>query len=183
MIRESIRSTQSAVKGTTTTQSQNGFTLLELMITLVIISILSALALPLSRNLTRRYKEEGLRQELNIMRRAIDAFHKDWNRDDDNLIGELCKKNKISCKEITSVNGYPKTLETLLSVELTGEVEHSSRKYLRKLFVDPMTRSKEWGLRCYVDPPDTETWCGEDVYDVFTTSRETASDKSNYRDW
>jgi general secretion pathway protein G len=70
-----------------------------------------------------------------------------------------------------------------LNVELTGEVESSSRKYLRRILTDPMTRSKEWGFRCYIDPPDTENWCGEDIYDVFTTSRETALDGSHYREW
>lgn len=164
-------------------RTEGGFSLLELMITLVIIFILSAMAVPLSKNLSRRYKEDELRRALNVTRNAIDEFHKDWNRDDDKLLGELCKKNKITCKEVSSVNGYPKTLETLLSVELTGEVEHSSRKYLRQIFLDPIIESKQWGLRCYVDPQDQESWCGEDVYDLFSTSRTATLDGRKYRDW
>jgi len=153
------------------------------MITLVIIFILFTMALPLSKNMAKRYKEVELRQKLNSMRKAIDDFHKDWDRDGDNLYGEMCQKNKISCKETASVNGYPKTLETLLEVRLTGEVEHSSKKYLRRLFTDPMTDSKMWGLRCYNDEPDADSWCQEDVYDVYSTSQETALDGSRYEEW
>ena len=72
---------------------QTGFSLLELMITLVIISILAAMALPLSRNIAKRARETELKQHLQIFRKAIDAFHQDWNRDGDNLLGELCKKS------------------------------------------------------------------------------------------
>lgn len=163
--------------------TRNGFTLLELMVVLVIIFVLSAMALPLSQNLTKRSKESELKQKLSLIRKAIDDFHRDWNRDGDQLIGELCKKSKLSCKEVTSPDGFPKTLETLLNVALSGEVEHESRKYLRKIWTDPMTGTAKWGLRCYTDAPDSLTWCGDDVYDVYTTSEETALDGSKYRDW
>lgn len=159
-----------------------GLTLLELMVSMVIIFILSSMALPLSKNLAKRSKESELRQNLVSIRKAIDDFHRDWNRDGDQLIGELCKNNKISCKEVASPDGFPKTLEVLLDVPLTGKVEEESRKYLRKVWTDPMTE-KEWGLRCYTDPPDSLTWCGDDIYDIYTTSDETALDGSKYRDW
>lgn len=162
---------------------QNGFSLLELMITLVIIFVLTTMALPLSKNIAKRAKETELKQSLQIMRKAIDEFHRDWNRDGDNLLGELCKRNKITCKEVTSTTGYPKKLELLLGVEMTGEVEKTTRRYLRKRLTDPMTPSGEWGLRCYTDPPDSEIWCQDDVYDLYSTSQETALDGTKYRDW
>ena len=160
-----------------------GFTLLELMVALVIIFVLSAMALPLSKNLAKRSKESELKQKLNIIRRAIDDFHRDWNRDGDQLIGELCKKNKISCKEGTSPDGFPKTLEALLDMPLTGEVEQASRKYLRQIWTDPMTGTAQWGLRCYADPLDSLAWCGDDVYDIYTTSEEAGLDGTRYREW
>jgi len=162
---------------------QTGFSLLELMITMVIIFVLATMALPLSQNIAKRAKETELKQRLQILRKAIDDFHRDWNRDGDNLLGELCKQNKLTCKEVSSPFGYPKNLELLLGVELTGEVETTTRRYVRKLFPDPMTESGEWGLRCYTDPPDSESWCEEDVYDVYTTSDGTALDETKYRDW
>ncbi|MBI3805241.1 MAG: type II secretion system protein [Nitrospirae bacterium] len=152
------------------------------MVTLAIIFILAATALPLTKNLARRAKEIELRQQLQTVRAAIDDFHRDWNRDGEALIGEACKKNKLTCKEVSSDNGYPKTLENLLSVELTGELNKTIWKYLRKITPDPITKT-EWGLRCYVDPPDAELWCQEDIYDIYTTSNETALDGTRYRDW
>lgn len=153
------------------------------MVTLAILFILASLALPLSRNLAKRSRESELRQKLTSIRSAIDAFHHDWDRDGDLLIGDSCKRNKITCKEVASENGFPKTLEALLEVELSGEIEETRRKYLRKIWIDPMTGRKEWGLRCYLDPPDSRSWCGDDVYDVYTPSEELALDGTPYRDW
>ncbi|MDC4225301.1 MAG: type II secretion system protein [Candidatus Manganitrophus sp.] len=111
---------------------QTGFSLLELMVTMVIIFVLATMALPLSKNIAKRAKETELKQRLQILRRAIDDFNRDWNRDGDNLLGELCKQNKLTCKEVSSPFGYPKKLKLLLGVELTGEIEKSTRSYLRK---------------------------------------------------
>lgn len=162
---------------------RKGFSLLELMVVLVLVFTLSAIALPLSKTIAKRSKEGELKQKLLLIRRAIDNFHRDWNREGDQLIGELCRKNKITCKEVSSVYGYPKTLEALLNVELSGEVESIRLKYLRQIWTDPITGTKEWGLRCYTDEPDAMTWCGDDVYDVYTTGSGTAMDGSQYHEW
>lgn len=86
------------------------------------------------------------------------------------------------------MTGYPKTLDTLLKVEMTGEEAQMDdkakiRRYLRGIPVDPMTDSQEWGLRCYQDEPDESRWCGEDVYDVFTTSTGVGLNGIPYREW
>jgi general secretion pathway protein G len=168
--------------------SQRGVTLLELLVTIAIVMVLASVALPLSKYSSKRSQELELRQKLREMRMAIDEFRKDWARDGDLLTGQLCVKNKSSCKEYTGVTGYPKTLETLLTVELTGaeatvrEVK-PMRRYLRRIPVDPMTGTKDWGLRCYQDPPDVQDWCREDVFDVHSKSQDRAIDQSKYRDW
>ena len=122
-----------------------------------------------------------------MVRAAIDAFKFDWNRDGDLLFGALCVKNKLTCKEAASVSGYPKTVETLLEVKLTGEeatVKGATiKRYLRRIPVDPLTGKADWLLRCYTDPPDASSWCGEDVYDLASVSREVALDGTKYRDW
>ena len=169
-------------------QSQQGMTLLELMITLVIIFILASVALPLTKISTKRAKEIELRQTLRMMRTAIDNFRKDWARDGNTLLGPMCVKNQLSCKENTGITGYPKTLETLLKIELTGaeatvQENLAIRRYLRSVPNDPMTGSKEWGLRCYQDDADESRWCGEDVFDVFTTSEAAATNGTTYREW
>jgi general secretion pathway protein G len=164
-----------------------GVTLLELLVTLTIVMVLASVALPLSRVSTKRTHEVELRQYLRNMRAAIDTFKMEWNRDGDVLLGTLCVKNKLSCKEVSSRYGYPKSLEMLLGVKLTSEEATmrgtSMRRYLRSLPLDPMTGKAEWRFRCYKDAPNATSWCGEDVYDVMTTSEDTALDGTKYRDW
>ncbi len=167
---------------------ERGVTLLELLVTIAIVFVLASVALPLTKHTGKRSQELQLRQKLREMRTAIDKFRQDWSRDGSILTGPLCVKNKLTCKESTGVTGYPKTLETLLEVELSGGQAVISetkpvRRYLRRLPVDPMIGTQEWGLRCYQDPPDAEDWCGEDVFDVFSKSEDVAIDQSNYREW
>jgi len=161
--------------------SRRGVTLLELLVTIAIIFILASIVTPLSRVTVKRGKEIELRQKLRLMRTAIDEFNKDWDREGDRLIGLTCQKNKLTCKEVSSIYGYPKTLETLLEVELSGAeatVKGTTiKRYLRRIPVDPIIGSEEWGLRCYADGPDVESWCGDDVFDVYSESPETALDE------
>lgn len=168
--------------------NKHGVTLIELLITLVIIFILASIALPLTKVSAQRTKELELRQVLRTMRTAIDRFRNDWARDQNILLGPLCVKNQTTCKEFTGVTGYPKSLETLLVIELSGEeatIEEVNpvRRYLRRIPLDPVTNSTDWGLRCHQDEPDVENWCGEDVFDVYTTSAKMAIDGTAYRDW
>jgi len=166
---------------------ESGVTLLELLVTLTIVMVLASVALPLSRVSAKRSHEIELRQHLRGMRAAIDTFKMDWNRDGDMLIGPLCVKNKLSCKDVASIYGYPKSLEMLLGVKLTSEEATvrgtTTRRYLRSLPLDPLTGKADWQFRCYKDAPNASSWCGADVYDVMTASQETALDGTKYRDW
>ena len=166
---------------------QAGTTLLELMITVTIVMIVASVALPLSRVSAKRSNEIEFRQHLRMMRAAIDTFKLEWNRDGEILIGPVCVKNKLTCKEVTGITGYPKSLEMLLGVKLTGEEATTRgttmRRYLRNLPIDPLTGKQDWQFRCYKDSPDASSWCGDDVYDVMTISQGTALDGSKYRDW
>ncbi|WP_455379334.1 type II secretion system protein [Petrachloros mirabilis] len=166
---------------------ESGVTLLELLVTLAIVLILASVAAPLSRISSKRSHELELRQDLRVMRAAIDTFKLEWNRDGDVLLGPLCVRNKLTCKDVTSIYGYPKSLDVLLGIKLTGEETTvrgtAIRRYLRSLPMDPITGNAEWQLRCYKDDPNTTSWCGEDIYDVMTLSQETALDGTKYRDW
>ena len=119
-----------------------GVTLIELLVTLVIMFILASVALPFTKVSAKRAQELELRQTLRTIRSAIDNFRQDWARDGGTLLGPLCIKNQLTCKEETGITGYPKTLESLLKIELTGgeaQVGEKStiRRYLRKIPVIP----------------------------------------------
>jgi len=168
--------------------TERGVTLLELMITVTIVLLLASVAMPLSTYTGKRTQELELRQRLRELRTAIDDFRRDWARDGDLLTGPLCVKNKSTCKEHSGVTGYPKKLDTLLRIELTGaeatvRETKAIRRYLRRIPLDPMTGTADWGLRCYQDPPEAQDWCGEDVFDIYSKSSGIAADKSKYRDW
>jgi len=159
---------------------RKGFTLIEMLVTLTILAILAAAVMPLAKIAVKREKEIELRRNLRLIREAIDAYKK------------LADEKKIEVKEDTE--GYPPDLETLIKgVELIGETEEETRegkksekkivKFLRRIPIDPMTNSYEWGLRSYQDKPDSDEWGGENVYDVYTKSQATALDGTKYKDW
>jgi len=149
-----------------------GFTYIELIIATFILAILAAAVVPVAEVTAKRAKEVELRRDLRIIRDAIDNFKQSV---DLGLIGG-------SDVELGS-EGYPKDLERLVEgVSQVGAVD-KKLKFLRRIPLDPMTHSVEWGLRSYQDEPDSMSWGGQNVYDVYTTSRETALDGTNYRDW
>jgi general secretion pathway protein G len=148
---------------------QRGFTLIELIVTVFIISILVGLAIPLARNSIKREKEFELRAALREMRLAIDNYK---NASDRGLI--MMK---------VDTEGYPETLQVLVDgVQMTGTVD-KKLKLLRRVPRDPMTNSTEWGLRSYQDDPKMNSWGGQDVFDVYTKSEGTGFDGTKYKDW
>ncbi len=168
--------------------SHRGVTFIELLVTLAIIFILASVALPITKVSSKRSQELELRQTLRTVRSAIDVFHEQWARDGATLLGPLCVKNQLACKENTGLSGYPKSLDQLLKIELSGAEAQSDetpgiRRYLRRIPIDPMTGTAEWGIRCYQDEADADRWCGEDVFDIYTTSTRSALDKTKYREW
>ena len=148
---------------------QRGFTLVELLATVAILSILVGVALPLLRNSVKREKEVQLKQSLREMRVAIDKFK------------QASDEGKIEVPLDTE--GYPQTLETLVDgVQLLGQAGKNI-KFLRRVPVDPMTNSTDWGMRSYQDEPTAGSWGGQNVFDVYTKSEGVALDGTRYKDW
>jgi general secretion pathway protein G len=156
---------------------ERGVTYLELLATCAILMILASAILPAARIVRTRQKEIELRRSLREIRRAIDDFHYRAT-----VTGEIGG----TAVTVNSAN-YPKDLDTLVEgVEAVGRIPGSATaklKFLRRIPIDPMTGDKEWGMRCYQDEPDEESWCGDNVWDVYSKSTAKALDGSRYRDW
>ena len=148
-------------------RSQAGFTLLELIVASTILSILTMMALPLARVTIQREKEKQLRRALWQMRDAIDKYE---------LAGE---RGAFQIK--ADSGGYPPDLETLVKgVEAQGG---KKMRFLRSIPIDPMTKSTKWGLRSMQDDPDSDSWGGQSVFDVYTKSPGEGLDGTKYKDW
>ena len=149
------------------TPSAGGFTLIELIVAATILSVLTLMALPLARVTIQREKEKRLRQALWEMRDAIDRYKDAADR-------------QMFQTKVDSQN-YPPDLETLVKgVEAQGG---KKIRFLRSIPTDPMTNSKEWGLRSMQDDPDSDSWGGQNVFDVFTKSDGEALDGTKYKTW
>jgi general secretion pathway protein G len=149
--------------------SQAGMTLLELVIACSILLILSSAALPIAKYSIIHKREELLRYELRQMRDAIDRYK------------DLADANKIRV-EVGS-EGYPPDLETLVKGVKLGAGDDKKIRFLRRIPADPMTGHADWGFRCISDDPDSTSWCGKNIFDVYSKSTGTASDGARYSDW
>ncbi|MGA7217563.1 MAG: type II secretion system protein [Candidatus Sulfotelmatobacter sp.] len=143
-----------------------GFTLLELIIATAIMIILSTMAIPLARLTITREKERQLRVDLWEMRDAIDRYK------------DAADRGGFQTK--ADSQNYPPDLETLVKgVDVNGK----KIRFLRKIPVDPLTGTAEWGMRSMQDDPDSDSWGGQSVFDVYSKSTGTGLDGTKYKDW
>src|SRR3954471_2435717 len=144
---------------TRSANGQRGMTLIELITAVVIMAILAGAAIPLARTSIRRTKERNLRAALWEMRDAIDRYK------------DAADRGAFQIK--LGSEGYPPDLETLVKgVDVNGK----KLRFLRRIPVDPMTGNADWGLRSMQDDPDSESWGGQNVFDVYTKAQGTALD-------
>src|SRR6266481_2293042 len=152
-----------------THSSESGMTLLELIIACSILMVLSSAALPIAKYTIIRQKEAELRRDLREMKDAIDRYK------------DAADRNQIRV-EIGS-EGYPPDLETLVKGVQLGAGSDRKIRFLRKIPIDPMTGHTDWGLRAVQDDPDSTSWGGKNVFDVYSKSTGTALDGTKYSDW
>jgi len=146
-----------------------GMTLLELIVACSILLVLATVALPIQRVTLMRNRESRLRYDLREMRDAIDRYK------------DMSDKNMIKVDAMT--DGYPPDLQTLVKGVALATAADRHVRFLRQIPVDPMTGTADWGLRSAQDDPDTNSWGGQDVFDVYTKSTGTAIDGTKYSDW
>ena len=150
-----------------------GYSFVELLVVATILLILASAILPLAKVTMQRQREAEVRRSLRELRTAIDNFK---DAVDAGLIGSTDVR--------AGSEGYPPDLETLVEgVSVVNDASGRKLKFLRRIPIDPLTGETEWGLRAYQDRPDSTTWGGQNVYDVFTTANGTALDGTRYRDW
>jgi general secretion pathway protein G len=147
-------------------RSMRGFTLIELIVATAILVILTSLAIPMARIAIQRDREHELRRDLWEMRDAIDRYK------------DAADRGAFQIK--VGSEGYPPDLDTLVKgVDVGGK----KVRFLRRIPVDPMTGNTEWGMRSMQDDPNSDSWGGQSVFDVFTKSDGTALDGTKYKDW
>jgi len=143
-----------------------GFTLIEMIAAITILMILTGMAIPLARVTIKRERERELRHDLWEMRDAIDRYK------------DAAERGAFQIK--VGSEGYPPDLDTLVTgVDVNGK----KLKFLRHIPIDPMTGNTEWGMRSMQDDPTSDSWDGNNVFDVYTKSTGTALDGTKYKDW
>ncbi|MCX6636940.1 MAG: type II secretion system protein [Acidobacteria bacterium] len=151
-------------------RNQRGLTLVELIVAFTIMTLLTAMAVPLARYKVRRERERELRYALREIRTAIDKYK------------DMADAQKFGPIKM-GTEGYPEDLNILAEgVKLTGTVDKKIR-LLRRMPRDPMTGSTEWGKRALQDDPKSTSWGGQNVFDVYTKSMEKAPDGTPYSEW
>jgi len=145
---------------------ERGLTLVELIVTITILSVLAGAAFPIARFEYKRQAERELRRDLWTMRDAIDRYK------------DAADKGAFQTK-VDSQN-YPPDLQTLVD---GVDVQGKKLKFLRRIPVDPMTGKAEWGLRSMQDDPDSDSYSGDSVFDVYSKSNGTALDGTKYNTW
>ena len=153
--------------------AESGYSFVELLVVSAILLVLASAVMPLTRVTMQRQREAELRRALREMRTAIDRYK---DAVDLGMIGGV---------EVEADNeGYPASLEILVEgVTVANDATGRRMRFLRRIPFDPMTQSRDWGLRSYEDEPDSRRWSGDNVYDVYTTSRATALDGTRYDEW
>ncbi|HNX30275.1 MAG TPA: type II secretion system protein [Holophaga sp.] len=150
-------------------RGRRGFTLLEMIVTVTVLLILASAVVPMARNGVRREKELALRRSLREMRLAIDAYK------------TMADQQKIQMPAPEN-NGYPESLEVLVEgVPMTGKTLKT--RFLRRIPVDPFLGRAQWGFRSITDDPDSTSWSGGNVFDVYSLAPGKGMNGLPYREW
>jgi general secretion pathway protein G len=149
-----------------------GVTYFELIATAGLLMILASAIIPMSKVAHTRQREIELRRSLREIRTALDRYHL------------AVEQGAIGGTDVKAGSeGYPEDLEVLVKgVNRVGAID-KKLKFLRRIPVDPLSGTTEWGMRCYQDEPESTSWCGDNVWDVYTTHGGKALDGTRYRDW
>jgi general secretion pathway protein G len=170
-----MMSTQSIGSASKRRKSQSGLTLVELIVAFSILLILSTMAVPMARYQIRRQREKELLSALHDMHSAIDKYK------------DLCDQGKIKAGDPDEYC-YPKSLKIMvegvaMQNTLSGNGQTGKLKFLRRIPRDPFTGDYDWGLRSMQDDPTSNSFGGQNVFDVYSKTNDKASDGKPYSEW
>jgi len=149
---------------------ETGLTLIELIVAFTILALLTTMSVPLVRYRVRRDREHQLRVALEDIRRAINDYK------DASQLGLIEVK--------LGTDGYPESLDQLVTgVKLVKDANGKVIKFLRRIPLDPMTNNQDWGKRSMQDDPKSQSWGGQNIFDVYTKSTDRARDGTSYSEW
>jgi general secretion pathway protein G len=156
-------------------KNQAGLTLVELIVAFSILLILTTMAMPAARYQVRRQREKALSEDLHEMRAAIDKYK------------DLCDQGKVQAGD-PDAYCYPPTLEILvdgakLANTISGNGQTGKMRFLRRIPKDPFTGDTDWGKRSMQDEPTSNSWGGQNVFDVYSKTMDKASDGTPYSEW
>jgi len=154
-------------------RGSGGYSLVELLAVTVVLLVLASAVMPLAKVTVQRAREAELRRSLREIRTAIDRYK------------DAADLQQISNLELEPDDmGYPPDLDTLVKgVTKAGDATQTKLRFLRRIPTDPVTGEAEWGLRSYQDRPDSTSWGGENVFDVYSTAGGTGLDGIPYSEW
>ncbi len=151
---------------------ERGFSFVELVVVCAILTSLTAVAFPIAQHTIKRQKEFELRYSLRMMRNAIDEYKR------------YSDAGLLELQQCLGCDGYPEDIESLIEAQrLTGQGPDMVKRFMRRVPIDPMTGEAEWGQRSYQDDPDTDSWGGENIYDVYSLSVGTGLNGVPYQEW
>jgi len=154
-------------------RSERGFTFIELLVVTTILIVLASAIMPLARVTLQREREVELHRALREIRLAIDKYK------------DAVDTGQIGSTDIRAGSeGYPPDLETLVEgISKANDASGIKLKFLRRVPMDPIAHSAEWGMRSYQDKADSSSWGGQNVYDVYSKAEGTGLDGTKYKDW
>ncbi len=151
---------------------ERGFSFVELVVVCTILASLTAVAFPIARFTVKRQKEMELQFALRTMRNAIDEYKR------------YSDAGLLELQQCLGCDGYPEDLESLTEIQsLSGQGPDTVKRFMRRIPFDPMAGEAEWGLRSYQDDPETDSWGGENIYDVYSLSVGTGLNGVSYSEW
>jgi general secretion pathway protein G len=152
-------------------RNQRGLTLIELIVAFTIMLILSTMAVPLARSRVEAERRRDLLFALTDMRHAIDRYK------------DNCDMGYFGPPK-QGTNCYPETLTMLVEgVKLAQSADGKLMKFLRRIPRDPFTGKDEWGMRSDQDDPTSNSWGGQNVFDVYSKTTDRDPEGKPYADW